>query len=249
MTNIIRKQNGSFTVVRNALVNDTRLSLEAIGLLTWLLSKPDNWKVIQSHIAAVFDLGRDKVRKIVNELIQCGYLLKSAVRNEGGEYAGVDYVLYDFPPETENPASDKPTSVNQALVNTNSKQALISRAINRGSRVSENFVPDETCHKTAIEHGLTIRTDHVDSFIDYWKGVAGTKGVKQDWQATFRNQIRHLAKNNGKSHAANSKPTINDTFDAMFRRLDEAESRIDAQGGDSGKSYSIDVPRLRQSAA
>lgn len=129
MTHIIRRMNGNFTVVQNSIVNDERLSLEAIGLLTWLLSKPDNWRVIQNHIGAVFKIGRDKVRRLINELIECGYLQRQTVRDEAGEFVGVDYIIYDSHPMTENPAPDnpapvKPTPDNKALVKKEREQIL-----------------------------------------------------------------------------------------------------------------------------
>ncbi len=130
MSGIVRRRNGSFTVVNNSIFNDERLSMEALGLLTWLLSKPDNWHVIQSHIASVFKIGRDKTYRVIRELIDCGYLVKRLNRDEEGEFSGITYILYDNPPNidvsplTDFPDADKPNAENPRLVKTNSKQEL-----------------------------------------------------------------------------------------------------------------------------
>jgi DNA replication protein DnaC len=130
MSGIVRKRNGSFTVVNNSIFDDGRLSMEALGLLTWLLSKPDNWRVIQSHIAAVFKIGKDKTYRVIGELIEHGYLVKQLNRDDDGEFSGITYIVYDNPinasvsPFPENPEAVKPKAVNPPLVKTERKQEL-----------------------------------------------------------------------------------------------------------------------------
>lgn len=62
----------------------------------------------------------------------------------------------------------------------------------RGTRLSRDFKPDETCERIARERGFSTKDWQacMDNFFDYWTGVAGAKGTKLDWQATFRNRVR-----------------------------------------------------------
>jgi hypothetical protein len=60
----------------------------------------------------------------------------------------------------------------------------------RAARVPEDFTPDEAMRNWARENApACTMTDH-ESFMDYWRGVAGAKGTKHDWPATWRNWMR-----------------------------------------------------------
>ena len=74
----------NFSVIHNSTLEDQDLSWEALGMLTYLLSKPDGWQVKPSHLRAFRSAGRDKVRRIMGELEEAGYLVREKHRNEKG---------------------------------------------------------------------------------------------------------------------------------------------------------------------
>jgi hypothetical protein len=94
----------TFTIIPNVTINDTRLSWEALGLLTFLLSKPDNWIISPAHLVKQRFAGKHRVYKMLKELEDAGYIRTEDVRS-GGKFAGVERVLYDVshiePPEPE----------------------------------------------------------------------------------------------------------------------------------------------------
>jgi len=106
---------------------------------------------------------------------------------------------YVTPPDTDTD-TDTDTEVRKKEL----KKVLSKES--RGTRIDENFEPDASCHVLAEQLLLSPADGQgaLANFIDYWKGIAGAKGVKLDWQATFRNQLRHIAKN--RNHNAKSKP-------------------------------------------
>ncbi|RUU29747.1 helix-turn-helix domain-containing protein [Mesorhizobium sp. M6A.T.Ce.TU.016.01.1.1] len=128
-------RNARYTTVPNHVFEDVRLSMEARWLLGYLLSKPDNWTVILGDIAKRGGCGRDKARRIVNELVQHGYADKEQERDEG-RFGKLSLVIFDEPreqrdsiaasdgegvaslPQTENPSTVNPSTVNPTLVNT-----------------------------------------------------------------------------------------------------------------------------------
>lgn len=118
---IIRsKHTANFTTVPNGLVNDSRLSAEAVGVALYLLSKPPEWVVRLRDLQGRFQCGRDRVRRIIQELERAGYLVRVMARAEG-KFAKVDFEVFDVPqtdnpqPGTENPATVNPATVNPAL--------------------------------------------------------------------------------------------------------------------------------------
>nr|WP_319485685.1 helix-turn-helix domain-containing protein [uncultured Cohaesibacter sp.] len=107
----------NFTVLRNEIFEHAELSMEALGLLTYLISRPRDWKVNQSHLKKRFGLGRDKFQRIMRELIAAGYVERRQGRSEDESTFGtVQYHVFDTPIETyetqdtllpENPVADE----------------------------------------------------------------------------------------------------------------------------------------------
>ena len=94
-----------------ASAQNTELSFEARGMLAYLLSKPDDWKVQPKDLQQ--KCGRDKVYKVLNELIAAGYIVRNTLVDEKtGKRQGVEYQVY------EEPLPDLPDTVLPDTVNT-----------------------------------------------------------------------------------------------------------------------------------
>lgn len=96
------------------------LSYEAAGMLTYLLSKPDDWKIVPATLKRK-GCGRDKVYRILGELREAGYLHLSDQRQSDGTFTAGEYLLYEQP-HTENPDADKPDTVKPTLHNRDSTE-------------------------------------------------------------------------------------------------------------------------------
>lgn len=95
----IRSGRGEgFTVLYNSMVKDDRLPLEAKGLFAYIMSRPPDWKFTVSGLAASTKTGKDKVRRILAQLEQVGYLLRAQGHQENGTFGANVYVLQDFAP-------------------------------------------------------------------------------------------------------------------------------------------------------
>lgn len=85
-----------FTIVDLALMNDTRLSADALGVLIYLLSKPDDWTVSVEQLKRRFAVGRDKMQSIMRLLRDCGYARLDDIRDPGtGRLIGRGYLIHD----------------------------------------------------------------------------------------------------------------------------------------------------------
>lgn len=147
MSNILRIQSkaGNFTIVANEPLNDPDLSWKAKGLLVYLLSKPNNWRVSPEHLRKASLGGRDAIYATLKELMEAGYIIRRDVRNPRGRVVGVEYIVLEgknapvetpeflpFPekpdtvkPDTEKPDTEKPHNNKYlVLVNTDSKKEL-----------------------------------------------------------------------------------------------------------------------------
>jgi hypothetical protein len=91
----------NFTIVSNPTITDSRLSWEARGLLVYLLSKPDHWKVNVKHLISESpSAGREKIYRILNELEAAGYITQEQTRCEGGEFSEMERIVHDISDST-----------------------------------------------------------------------------------------------------------------------------------------------------
>ena len=94
------------------------MSLKAKGLLTFMLSKPDNWEFYISAMAAELKENRETISKIIDELIKFGYIVKAKKPVINGQYSGYDFSVYETPcPENRHGFTDteKPTLLTNDL--------------------------------------------------------------------------------------------------------------------------------------
>lgn len=80
----VQKRPNNFVMIDKSFLEDTRLSYKAKGILAYLLSKPDNWKVIVGNLINYFTDGKASVYAGLKELKECGYYEKNPIRNEQG---------------------------------------------------------------------------------------------------------------------------------------------------------------------
>lgn len=95
MAVVTRKRSTDFAVIPNAVAADKALSFDARGLLVYLLSKPNDWKVLIKNIQSEGGIGRDKAYRLLSELIGAGYIEKQEVRGPGARFTDVTYIVHD----------------------------------------------------------------------------------------------------------------------------------------------------------
>lgn len=115
---IRRKHNANYTVVPNGPINDEALTFEALGLLTYLLSRPDNWQVNISQLRLRGELGKDKAQSLMRLLIATGYVVRRQYRAENSnQFKAWEYIVYDCPQAQKDELEPEPE--NQApIINT-----------------------------------------------------------------------------------------------------------------------------------
>ena len=117
MTIIRREHRAHFTIVPNAVFADTRLSIEAKGVLGYLLSRPRKWRVRPEHVARTLNVGRKKLQRIFRELIGAGYVTREPQRFVNGHRFGdLDYVVRDVPLALAGPVGNSGAAVENSTV-------------------------------------------------------------------------------------------------------------------------------------
>ncbi len=107
-----------FVILDQQAVEDTRLSWAARGLLAYLLSRPDDWRVLINDLRKRGDLQRDGVYKLLRELRDTGYVRFQRARDAQGRIRGGTYLVQEIPtpPHPDLPDTAEPDTVLQAPV-------------------------------------------------------------------------------------------------------------------------------------
>ena len=109
------EKNRGYTVMSNHHLRNKDLSLKAKGLLSQMLSLPEDWDFTLKGLSLINREQIDAIRAAVRELEQAGYIVRSRERDGQGRLRGADYLIYEQPqpvpdsPTLENPMLEKPT--------------------------------------------------------------------------------------------------------------------------------------------
>ena len=113
----------NYTTMSNRHFQDKRLSYKAKGLLSLMLSLPEEWDYSVQGLMKLSRDGKDSVMAGINELEDCGYLIRTQEKDESGRFTGYDYAVYEHPfsdnPSAGKPLEENPTTVNPPQLNNN----------------------------------------------------------------------------------------------------------------------------------
>lgn len=106
-----------------------------------------------------------------------------------------------------------------------SKKEVVARA--RGTRLPPDWKPNESLRQFALEHGIDPDAACAE-FVDFWIGVPGQRGVKLNWDSTFRNRVRDLASGKYRPRAGppqrQQQPSFRDIANQILGSIDETSA-------------------------
>ena len=109
-----------YTVMSNHHLRDMSLSLKAKGLLSLMLSLPENWDYTMKGLSRICKDGIDSISGGIRELEEHGYLIRERVRGANGQLGSIEYTILEQPkeptPAQEKPIRENPVQVNPTLV-------------------------------------------------------------------------------------------------------------------------------------
>ena len=177
-----------FTVIRNAIFKDYRLSAKAVGVACKLLSLPPNWDYSVKGLVSLFSDGEASIRNALTELEEFGYLRRERVRDQG-KLGKCVYIITDAvkceKPNVENPLVVFPLVENQAQLNTKESNT-------KESNTKYRFIKPTIGE---IEAYIDAKGYTVDAhkFFDYYEsnGWKVGRSPMRNWQAAIRNWSRN----------------------------------------------------------
>ena len=145
------ERNRGYTVMSNHHLRNRGLTLKAKGLLSQMLSLPDNWDYTLAGLSRINREKIDAIREAVRELEKAGYIVRSRERDEKGRLRGADYIIYEQP---QPPVSDLPTLENPTLDNpTLEKPMLENPTLENPTQLNKDISRTDLSKKREIKYG------------------------------------------------------------------------------------------------
>lgn len=108
-------KTANFTVMSNYHFKEKKMSLKSKGLLSLMLSLPEDWDYSVSGLATLSKDGKDSVMSALGELEKFGYLTRTRLTNSKGQFAGIEYNIFEEP--QKKPVAENPISANENAEN------------------------------------------------------------------------------------------------------------------------------------
>lgn len=97
------EKNSNYTVMSNYHLRDKQLSLKAKGLLSQMLSLPEEWDYTLAGLALINKEQVDAIRTAIKELERAGYIFRQRTRTPDGVFTGIEYVIRELPESSQEP--------------------------------------------------------------------------------------------------------------------------------------------------
>ena len=178
-----------YTVMSNYHLRDMSLSLKAKGLLSLMLSLPENWDYTMKGLARICKDGIDSISGGIRELEAHGYLIRSRVRSANGQLGSIEYTILEQPkapsptqekpirenPVQANPMLDAPIQENPAQINKEESSPILSsppvpreRSGQDGMRKRESYraLILENIEYDVISQNVQLDKDRLDELVE-----------------------------------------------------------------------------------
>ena len=165
----VHKTKG-YTVMSNSHFREKEMSLKGKGLLSLMMSLPDDWDYSIAGLTTLSKDGKDSVMSALNELEKFGYLKRTRLTDEKGKFAGYDYDIFEQP-QRENPYAENPNTANPNAENP--PQYITNQSSTKQSNTNEQ---KEERKKGSFDKLI----DEYCLSIDFSEREA-VKGLLKDW--------------------------------------------------------------------
>lgn len=199
------EKNKNYTSMANFHFYDKSLSWKAKGILSNMLSLPDDWDYSLAGLVTLSSDGMSATRSAIKELEEHGYLIRRPIR-ENGRIADWEYLIFEKP-QTKKQDVENQQIENQTQLSTNQsipKEVSTNQSNNMGASPRARFIPP-TVEEVKAYCDERRNGINAEQFVDYYtsKGWLVGKNKMRDWKASVRTWERNGYSNGGKTYGAN----------------------------------------------
>ena len=160
----------NYTIMSNHHLRNKALSLKSKGLLSLMLSLPEDWDYTARGLASICKEGVDSVCATVRELEAAGYIIRRRVRDKNGQMRGMEYTVLEEPqppqpepgqaapdcaqPKQAKPKREKPVQDNPAQLNTKRQKKEITKNVSNPIRTADEREQYRALIRENIEYDI-----------------------------------------------------------------------------------------------
>ena len=220
---VVQRATG-YTVMSNYHLRDKALGLKAKGLLSVMLSLPEDWDYTIAGLCKICDTGKDAIRQAIRELEKAGYISRQRLRDEDGTLGGTQYTIRELPEQSAQPMAGFPTQVNPTQEKPTKENPT---QLNKDSGITEEIIPPISPEKPKAERKArkpktnTVLTDaQTEELI---RQNVATLGDASGWGRDDKNAVYKLAMEFYQPRDCSGTPPRHTTrgINGLFRRLSE----------------------------
>lgn len=179
-----------FTIMSNHHLRNPNLSLKAKGLLSLMLSLPEDWDYTTKGLAQICKEGVDSIGTALKELERYGYLTRRRLRCENGQLGDIEYTIHETPIEVSG-ESDSPKRENPEQVNPEQENPKQAKPVQENPRQEKPVQLNTNIQKT---DELTTKESRTDLSIypssEDTDGMDGSNLVKV-YRKTIRDNVEY----------------------------------------------------------
>ena len=150
------ERNTGYTVMSNHHLRNKELSLKAKGLLSQMLSLPEDCDYTLAGLSYINREKIDAIREAVRELERAGYIQRSRERDEKGRLRGTDYIIYEQPPNLDLPTLENPTLGNPTLGNPTQEKSTLENPMQLNKDIQKTDLPKKEKSNTDLSNNHSI---------------------------------------------------------------------------------------------
>ena len=192
------EKNKGYTVMSNHHLRNKELSLKAKGLLSQMLSLPEDWDYTLAGLSLINREKIDAIREAVRELENAGYIQRSRERDEKGRLRGTTYVIYEQPPKLDLPTLEKPTLDNPTLEKPMLEKPTLENPTQLNKEIQKTNLPKKEKLNTDISSTHSIPFHSLNP-LPYEQDEAATPPERKRTEAKTNSAIeiyREIIKDN-----------------------------------------------------
>ena len=157
------EKNKGYTVMSNHHLRNKELSLKAKGLLSQMLSLPEDWDYTLAGLSLINRESIDAIRTAVWELEKAGYITRRQGRDDKGKMTAIEYTIYEQPqppaaasPEPKNPTLENPTTDKPILENPTPDKPTTENPTQLNKDIQKTDLPKKEKSNTDLSSNHSI---------------------------------------------------------------------------------------------
>lgn len=234
------ERNKGYTVMSNHHLRNKELTLKAKGLLSQMLSLPEDWDYTLAGLSYINRESIDAIRTAIWELEKAGYITRRQGRDDKGKMTAIEYTIYEQPqppPELDCPILENPTAANPVLENPTPDNPTTENPMQLNKEIQRTDLPKTDLSTTDLSstHSIPILSPNPsplgqDAAEPERKGTeASTQSAVEIYREIIKDNIEY---NYLLQDSSIDRDRLNEIVDLMLETVCTARKTIRIAGDD-----------------